>query len=92
MPCSGPRAPCAFRSASSASAIAQRVGIDFDDRAQRRPAAIDRLDALQIQLGQLPRRVAPARHPVLQLRGGRFFERERRRSWDARWCSRRNER
>ena len=79
MPCSGPRGPLALRSASSASAIAPASGLTLDDRAQRRPRAIDRSDPRQIQIDQPPRCVAAALHPLLKLLDGDLVELERRR-------------
>ena len=58
--------PCVRRRARSA--IAARLGIDLDDRAQRRTRAIDLFDPLEIEIDELPRRVAARLHPLLQLR------------------------
>ena len=55
MPCSGPRAPLRLALGIERVGDRERVGIDLDDRPQRRPAAIDLLDPLQVQLGDLPR-------------------------------------
>ena len=44
MPCSGPRS-FVLRSASSASAILERVGIDFEHTVDGRPLLIDAFDA-----------------------------------------------
>ncbi len=55
----------------------QRVRVHFDDSMQSRTAPVDLVDAPEIQLGDLARRIAPRRHPRLELRGGDFFERER---------------
>ena len=77
MPCSGPRGPRLLRSASSASAMASASGlISITDRSAG-TASIDRLDPPQVQLGDLPRGVAARRHPLLELGGGGFLERER---------------
>ena len=54
----------------------QRVGIELDDRPQRRTAAIDRLDARGVQLDEPPRGVAAGRHRLLQLGDRRFVELE----------------
>ena len=72
MPCSGPREPLRLPLGVERVGDRQRVGIDLDDRAQRRTAAIDLLDALQVELDESTRGVSPGRHPVLQLGDGRF--------------------
>ena len=77
MPWSGPRGPLALALGVERVRDGERVRVELDHRAQRRTAAIDVLDPPQVQLGDLPRRVAAGRHPVLQLRGGDFFERKR---------------
>ena len=79
MPWSGPRGPLALRSASSASAIVTRVGIDLDDRAERRTGAVDLLDPREVELDELPRRVPARLHPLLQLLDRHLVELERSR-------------
>jgi hypothetical protein len=55
----------------------ERVRVELDDGVQRGTAAVDLLDPPQVHLGELPRRIAAAAHPVLELRGRRLFEWER---------------
>jgi hypothetical protein len=55
----------------------QRLGVGLADRPQVRPLAIDLVDPRQVQLDELPRRVAALGHPVLQLGDGRFGEGKR---------------
>ena len=74
MPCSGPRGPRLLRSASSPSAIVERVGIDLDHAAQRRAAAIDRFDAREILLRQRARRFLARLHALLQVGDGRLVD------------------
>ena len=80
MPCSGPRAPLAARSRSSASAMDRASGLVSMMDWSMGPGAVNRRDPRQIQLGNAPRRQAALGHAGLQLRDGRFLELERRRS------------
>ena len=66
-PCSGPRGPRLLRSASSPSAIVERVGIELDHAAQSRAAAIDRLDAREILLRQRSRGFLARLHALLEI-------------------------
>jgi len=52
----------------------QRIRVYLHHAIHRRPAFIQRFDALQIFGGNLSRRVFPGRHAVLQLRNGYFLQ------------------
>ena len=54
-----------------------RVGIDLDDRMERRATAIDFFDAIELHLRNLVSGIAAAGHPFLKLRRGRLFKRKR---------------
>ena len=76
MPCSGPRGPFAFRSASSASAIASASGLVSMTERSCGPARSSALDALEVGLGDQPRAALARRHLLLQLGDRRLLERE----------------
>ena len=78
MPCSGPRRRPARRSASSASAIDARVGVEFEDAVQGGTAPIDGVDSRQILFDERSRRLPPGRHALLQVGDRHFLEIERR--------------
>ena len=59
MPCSGPRGPERLPLGVERVGDGQRVGVDLDDRADRRPRLIDGRNPLQIALGDRPRRKRP---------------------------------
>ena len=79
MPCSGPRGPLRLALGVERVGDRPRLGIDLDDRAQRRTGAIDLLDPLEVELDELPRRVPARLHPLLQLLDRHLVELERRR-------------
>ena len=79
IPCSGPRTPARPALGVQRVGNRQRVGIELDDRPQRRTAAIDGLDARGVELDEPSRRVAAGRHRLLQLGNRHFIEIERRR-------------
>ena len=79
MPWSGPRGPLRLAFGIERVGNRARLGIDFDDRAQRRAGAIDLLDPREIEIDELPRRVAARLHPLLKLLDGHLVERKRRR-------------
>ena len=56
---------------------AHRVGIALDDRVDRGPGLVDRVDAREVQLGDRARGVAARLHAFLQRGDRRFLELER---------------
>ena len=67
-----------------------RLRVDFDHRPKRRSIAVDRFDALQIEIHQPTRRIPAVRHRVLELRDGHFveFKRGDRRTLEGGCCRR----
>ena len=76
MPCSGPRGPFAAALRVERVGDRARVGIDLDDGVEGGPGTIEALDAIEVEIDELPGRVSPGLHPRLELRQCRFVERE----------------
>ena len=53
------------------------LGIDLEHRAERRTGAVDLLDPPEVEIDDLPRRIPPRLHPLLQLFDGHLIEHER---------------
>ena len=67
-PCSGPRILPAFRSASRRVGLGDGLGVELDDRVDRRTRVIDGGDTVEVLPGDCRRGEVPRRHRLLQPR------------------------
>ena len=76
MPCSGPRELPAAPLGVHPIGDVERVGIDLEDAADRRPALVHGADAADVGLGDRARRVAAGGHAGLEVGDGGLLEGE----------------
>ena len=79
MQCSGPVRPALREAAIELVGLLLRVRVDDDQRVQRRPVLVVRLDAAQVRVDERAAGEAAGLHRLVDLRDGGFFDAERRR-------------